>query len=205
MNSYRLSGIAVSTAMALAIAASPIHAQSTTTGTANGVRGDNVSAGTYGTGTSAHLAGELFKHMAGVNLTTVPYNRAQESMAYDPVRHLTVMFGGEYLGEKAAEGTRARNAVPGFINAVQQILGGRVARDRDQKILLRSLALRRAAQALAYYEGRDYCIPDDIKRLVLPVLAHRVIVSSKYSSPHKRSDEAEAILAEILRNIEVPL
>ena len=68
-----------------------------------------------------------------------------------------------------------------------------------------SIALRRAAQALAYYEGRDYCIPDDIKRLVLPVLAHRVIVSSKYSSPHKRSDEAEAILAEILRNIEVPL
>ena len=68
-----------------------------------------------------------------------------------------------------------------------------------------SLALRRAAQAMAYYEGRDYCIPDDIKRLVLPVLAHRVIVSSKYSSPHKRSEEAEAILAEILRSIEVPL
>jgi len=68
-----------------------------------------------------------------------------------------------------------------------------------------SLALHRSAQALAYYEGRDYCIPDDIKRLVLPVLAHRVIVSAKYSSPHKRSEEAESILAEILRNIEVPL
>ena len=68
-----------------------------------------------------------------------------------------------------------------------------------------SLALRRAAQALAYFEGRDYCIPDDIKQLVLPVLAHRVIVSSKYSSPYKRSEEAEAILAEILRSIEVPL
>lgn len=68
-----------------------------------------------------------------------------------------------------------------------------------------SLALHRAAQALAYYEGRNYCIPDDIKRLVLPVLAHRVIVSAKYSSPHKRSEEAESILAEILRNIEVPL
>jgi len=68
-----------------------------------------------------------------------------------------------------------------------------------------SLALHRAAQALAYYEGRDYCIPDDIKRLVLPVLAHRVIVSSKYSSPNKRSEEADIILAEILRNIEVPL
>ena len=68
-----------------------------------------------------------------------------------------------------------------------------------------SLALRRAAQALAYFEGRDYCIPDDIKQLVLPVLAHRVIVSSKYSSPHKRSEEAEAILGEILWSIEVPL
>src|SRR4029078_5675816 len=32
-----------------------------------------LSYGTYGTGTSAHLAGELFKHMAKVNLTTVPY------------------------------------------------------------------------------------------------------------------------------------
>ena len=68
-----------------------------------------------------------------------------------------------------------------------------------------SLALRRAAQARAYFDGRDYCIPDDIKQLVLPVLAHRVVVSSKYSSPYKRSEEAEAILAEILRNIEVPL
>jgi MoxR-like ATPase len=68
-----------------------------------------------------------------------------------------------------------------------------------------SIALRRAAQARAYFEGRDYCIPDDIKQLVLPVLAHRVVVSSKYSSPYKRSEEAEAILAEILRSIEIPL
>ena len=34
---------------------------------------NKLSYGTYGTGTSAHLAGELFKHMAKVNLTTVPY------------------------------------------------------------------------------------------------------------------------------------
>jgi len=68
-----------------------------------------------------------------------------------------------------------------------------------------SLALRRAAQAMAYFEGRGYCIPDDIKRLVLPVLAHRVVVSSKYSSPYKRSEEAEAILGEILQSVEIPL
>ena len=68
-----------------------------------------------------------------------------------------------------------------------------------------SLALHRTAQALAYFEGRDYCIPDDIKRLVLPVLAHRVIVNAKYSSPHRRNEEAESILAEILQDIEIPL
>ncbi len=68
-----------------------------------------------------------------------------------------------------------------------------------------SLALRRAAQAMAYFEGRGYCIPDDVKQLVLPVLAHRVVVSSKYSSPYKRSEEAEAILSEILQSVEIPL
>lgn len=68
-----------------------------------------------------------------------------------------------------------------------------------------SLALHRAAQAIAYFEGRDYCIPDDIKRLVIPVLAHRMVVSAKYSSPYNRSEESEEILAEILRSVEVPL
>jgi MoxR-like ATPase len=68
-----------------------------------------------------------------------------------------------------------------------------------------SLALHRAAQALAYYEGRDYCIPDDIKCLVVPALSHRVIVSAKYAAPGGRSQEAEEILTEILQGIEVPL
>jgi MoxR-like ATPase len=68
-----------------------------------------------------------------------------------------------------------------------------------------SLALFRTAQARAFVEGRDYCVPDDIKRLVMPVLAHRIIVNSKYSSPLKRSEEAEAVLTDIINNLEVPL
>jgi len=68
-----------------------------------------------------------------------------------------------------------------------------------------ALALRRAAQAMAYIEGRNYCIPDDIKQLATVVLAHRLVVSADYSSHHKRSEEAEAILAEILRCIEIPI
>jgi MoxR-like ATPase len=40
-----------------------------------------------------------------------------------------------------------------------------------------TLALFRASQALALTEDRTYCIPDDIKRLVVPVFAHRIVVS----------------------------
>ena len=68
-----------------------------------------------------------------------------------------------------------------------------------------SLSLYRAAQALAYIEGRDFVIPDDIKRLVVPTFAHRIIVNSRYSTGLKRTDEAESALKEILRNINVPL
>jgi MoxR-like ATPase len=68
-----------------------------------------------------------------------------------------------------------------------------------------TLALFRAAQALALTEERDFCIPDDIKRLVIPVFAHRLTVSSRYSSAMRRSEEAEAVLQEILKTISVPL
>jgi MoxR-like ATPase len=68
-----------------------------------------------------------------------------------------------------------------------------------------SLALFHASQALAYVEGRDFVIPDDIKRLVVPIFAHRIIVNSRFSTGQRRSDEAEAALKEILRNINVPL
>jgi len=68
-----------------------------------------------------------------------------------------------------------------------------------------TLALFRAAQALALTEERSFCIPDDIKRLVLPVFAHRILVSSRFSSSLRRSEEAEAVLKEIIKTVSVPL
>jgi len=65
--------------------------------------------------------------------------------------------------------------------------------------------LHRAAQARAFLEGRDYCLPDDFKRLIVPVFAHRLVVSSRYVSTQKKSGQAEAILAEILETTRVPL
>ncbi len=67
-----------------------------------------------------------------------------------------------------------------------------------------SLSLFRSAQALALIEGRNYCIADDIKRLVLPTFAHRIIVNSRYNAANRRSAEAERILKEILLTIKVP-
>ena len=68
-----------------------------------------------------------------------------------------------------------------------------------------TLSLFRAAQALALTEERSYCLPDDVKRLVIPVFAHRIAVSSRYSSALRRSEEAEAVLREIMKTISVPL
>ncbi|HEV2912414.1 MAG TPA: MoxR family ATPase [Pyrinomonadaceae bacterium] len=86
-----------------------------------------------------------------------------------------------------------------------------VAATRDSEMLdlgvspRGTLALFRAAQALALTEERTYCVPDDIKRLVLPVFAHRMVVSSRFSSSLRRSEEAEAVLREIMKTISVPL
>jgi tripartite-type tricarboxylate transporter receptor subunit TctC len=53
---------------------------------------DKLSYGTYGTGTSAHLAGELFKNMARVNLTTVPYKGAAPAITDLLGGQIQVMF-----------------------------------------------------------------------------------------------------------------
>jgi len=68
-----------------------------------------------------------------------------------------------------------------------------------------SMMLHRAAQALAYVEGRNFCVPDDFKRLAVPVFAHRVVVSTRYTSTLRKTDQAVAILQEILDSTEVPL
>ncbi|HYK22965.1 MAG TPA: MoxR family ATPase, partial [Pyrinomonadaceae bacterium] len=73
-------------------------------------------------------------------------------------------------------------------DALVQYLMRIVAATRDSEMLdlgvspRGTLALFRAAQALALGEDRTYCIPDDIKRLVVPVFAHRIVVSSRFSS-----------------------
>src|SRR6204780_363337 len=68
-----------------------------------------------------------------------------------------------------------------------------------------SQALYRAAQAMAFLDGRAYCTPEDFKPLAVPVFAHRVVVSSLYASTLKKSEQADQVLREIVENVAVPV
>ena len=68
-----------------------------------------------------------------------------------------------------------------------------------------TIALYRAAQALALMEGLSYCTPDHIKRLVVPVFAHRVAPDPRYGGNGAGTDRTAQILEEILHSVEVPL
>jgi MoxR-like ATPase len=68
-----------------------------------------------------------------------------------------------------------------------------------------SQMLYRAAQAMAFLEGRNFCTPEDFKPLVVPVFAHRVVVNGLYSSTQKKSEQAEQAIREILDSTPVPM
>lgn len=65
-----------------------------------------------------------------------------------------------------------------------------------------SIALFRCAQAFAAIQGRTFVLPDDVKRIVAPVMNHRVIVKPE---SRLRKITADKTIAEILGEIAVPL
>ena len=64
-----------------------------------------------------------------------------------------------------------------------------------------SLALYRTAQAVAAIAGRDFVIPDDVKRLAVPVLRHRLFLRP---DAEMRGRRAESYVEELLRRVPVP-
>jgi MoxR-like ATPase len=65
-----------------------------------------------------------------------------------------------------------------------------------------SLGLMRTGQALALLRGRDYVLPDDIKYLARPVLAHRLILTEE---ERLRGGTTERFLEEVMAQIPVPI
>jgi MoxR-like ATPase len=64
-----------------------------------------------------------------------------------------------------------------------------------------SLALYRASQALAFVRGRDFVLPDDVKQLAVPVLAHRLILST---DAYLHNTSKEKLIDDILSSVPVP-
>lgn len=68
-----------------------------------------------------------------------------------------------------------------------------------------TLMLQRAAQARAFLEGRDYCLPDDFKHLAVSVFSHRVVASARHATLQKKSETTESVLREIVESVRVPV
>ena len=65
-----------------------------------------------------------------------------------------------------------------------------------------TLAFYRAAQSLALVEGRDHVVPDDIKRLAIPVLSHRIVPRGML--PGADRSATEEVISQLLKSVIVP-
>ena len=64
-----------------------------------------------------------------------------------------------------------------------------------------SIALLKAAQACALLSGRDYVLPDDIRRMALPVLSHRLILTPE---SRMKGVSAQQVLSQVMEQVPVP-
>lgn len=64
-----------------------------------------------------------------------------------------------------------------------------------------SIALLQCAKACAFYNGRDYVIPEDIKKMTIPTLRHRITLKPELELEGVRSDQ---VLRDILSKVKVP-
>jgi len=66
------------------------------------------------------------------------------------------------------------------------------------------LAWRNAARAVALVEGRNYVLPDDLKAIAIPALAHRVVVAAHADAQGRSSPDAERILLDLIDRVPLP-
>jgi len=119
-----------------------------------------------------------------------------------PLEQLQPVTDGDTVA-RMADRVRAVHASP----ALRQYIVDLVGATRGSKALRlgasprASLHLLRAARAGAALDGRDHVIPEDVQRLIEPVLAHRVILSSDNQHLHRG---VGGVLSEIVRHVAVP-
>ena len=120
----------------------------------------------------------------------------------DPLKRLKAVANPEQITKLQGARKKIRISFP-----VREYIADIVRATRKNKALRfgasprGSLGLMRAGQALAILRGRDFVLPDDIKHLAVPVLAHRLILNDE---ERLRGGTSEPLLEEILEQIPVP-
>ena len=129
-----------------------------------------------------------------------------ERRTVDPVASLEPVLGSEDLIElqkRVAEVRVSMELVSYLLEIVERT---RTSELFELGISPRgSLSLHRCAQAMAVTEGRDFCVPDDVKNLVVPVFAHRVKFSGRSGSRPTGTRDASDALLRIVESISVPV
>jgi len=120
----------------------------------------------------------------------------------DPLKNLKAVASPEQITELQGARKKIRVSLP-----VREYIADIVRATRKNGALRfgasprGSLGLMRTGQALAALRGRDFVLPDDIKHLVVAVLAHRLILTDE---ERLRGATPEHLLLEILEQIPVP-
>jgi MoxR-like ATPase len=120
----------------------------------------------------------------------------------DPLKNLKAVSNSAQITELQGARKRIRVSFP-----VREYIADIVRATRKNEAMRfgasprGSLGLMRTGQALAALRGRDFVLPDDIKHLVVPVLAHRLILTDE---ERLRGATPEHLLLEILEQIPVP-
>jgi MoxR-like ATPase len=121
----------------------------------------------------------------------------------EPVESLQpVLTAGEVIRmQRAVREVRVDDAISDYL--LDLVHATRDSDDLTVGVSTRgALTLYRAAQSLAFISGRDYVVPDDIKALAVPVLAHRVLGRSFLQAGEFNA--AEAVIRDLLDRLRVP-
>ena len=123
----------------------------------------------------------------------------------DPVQQLEpVMTSAELRHvQQAVDSVRVDDAIVDYLHRI--IIATRTTQLLTVGVSTRgALGFERATRARALVEGRSYVLPDDVKALAGPVLAHRVKVSGGVAGTAVR-DDAQRVIRELLTVVAVPL
>jgi MoxR-like ATPase len=124
----------------------------------------------------------------------------------DPITQIKPIFGPNDLKELMAEVDTVRfdPSLADYVLAIAEATRN-TARLSTGVSTRGALALQRAARAYAMVLGRSFVVPDDIKRLAIPVLSHRVSLGTGEAVVGSSRAAAEGVIREILARVEAPV